>query len=110
MNYYSSKKKQPDYWYGHQSCRQMQCCASAEAVVEYATGTAKNRVESIIDHSLFGNRTWLHWTLLPGTSIYDEVEKIVKNLPATTFLGEHVNKNSGHVVRAYVTNLQQEWA
>ena len=111
MNYYSQAKKVPSNWFGpDMHMRGMYCCAAGEACIDYLAGTAKNRVERIIDEALWAKKTWLHWYLVPGVgTIYKEAEEIIQQLPATEFLGKFKNLNSGRIVHAYVTNLQQEW-
>jgi len=111
MNYYSQAKKVPHDWYGpDMHMRNMYCCAVGEACLDYLDGPAKKRVEKVIDDALWAKKTWLNWYLVPGLSpFYKEAEEIIQHLPATQFLGEHRNLNSQRIIRAYVTNLQQEW-
>ena len=111
MNYYSQAKKTPANWYGPDlQMRGMYCCAAGEACLDYLGGTAKSRIEKVIDEALWAKKTWLNWYLVPSlNTVYKEAEDIIQQLPATQFLGEYKNLNSNRIIRAYVTNLQQEW-
>lgn len=112
MNFYATKKPKPDSWYDYsQGLNGLFCCAAAEAQLDYmpAGMAPKTKVEKIVDQAMWNGKTWLHWYLLKGVPRFENVEEIVKGLPCTTFLGEYKNLNSDNTVRAYVTNLQQEW-
>lgn len=112
MNYYNVFSASNNY----SPSFSLNCCAVGEAYVNHFGNDVdpEQVVNEVIGSSLFQNRGWIIWTLLPDPDyakgkLHNGVMELVLSLPNTTYLGAEKNLNTGRVVHVLVTNLIKEW-